>query len=179
MRRLTETTDEHIIKVAARAGALAYRDSQLKIRKSNYEKKCRNIKLILENYHYLEKHVNVDLPVLNAQDQQAAAIIPKWELSVYAMLGFKARSKLMIEYINLVLKAYKEECLTSHDEAKQRRYRVIKALYLNNPTITREKCAELFNVNHRTIDRDVSASLRELSILLWGADAINDISLLS
>lgn len=179
MRELTELTDEHIIKVAARAGALAFRDYQLKIKKSNYEKKCRNIKLILENYHYLEKHVNVDLPELNAKDQETVAVIPKWELSVYAMLGFKARSKLMIEYINLVLKAYKEDCSYSNDEAVKRRYLVIKSLYLNNPTINRERCAELFHVNHRTIDRDVTASLQDLSVLLFGADAINDMSMMS
>ncbi|WP_318766598.1 hypothetical protein [Lactiplantibacillus carotarum] len=175
---MSKLTKEQI-ELAARIGAETFRDTQRKGQKSDYEKKLRNTKLILENYRYLEKHVNVGLPKFNASDQEATALIPKWELSVYALLGFKARSKTMIEYVDLILKAYKEECDDNDNPAVQRRYRVIKSLYLNHPTISREKCAELFFVDHRTIDRDVKAAVHDLSILLWGADAINDISMMS
>ncbi|MFC6180005.1 hypothetical protein [Lactiplantibacillus daowaiensis] len=175
---MTELTDAQI-KVAAQVGIDAYRSKVKKYQKSAYERKLRNTKLILENYRYLEDHVNVGLPKLNTDDQAATAAIPKWELSVYALIGYQSRSKLMIRYIDLVLKQYEEDCINSADELRKRRYREIKALFLNKKTINRDRCAELFGVDHRTINRDIQAVTHDLSILLWGADAINDMSMMS
>lgn len=175
---VTELTEEQI-KIAARIGAETFRDSQLKMKKSDYEKKLRNTKLILENYRYLEDHVNVGLPKLDTEDEATVAMMPKWELSVYALIGYQSRSKLMIKYIDLVLDQYEEECKRSNDEMQKRRYRVVRALFLNRKTINRDRCAELFNIDHRTVNRDVQAAVHDLSILLWGADAINDMSMMS
>jgi len=141
---LAELTDEQV-KLAAQVGIDAYRSRVKKSKKSAYERKLRNTKLILENYRYLEDHVNVGLPKLNTEDQEATASIPRWELSVYALIGYQSRSKVMIKYIDLVLDQYREECNNSNDELRQRRYREIKALFLNKEPINRDRCAELFS----------------------------------
>lgn len=175
---MAELTDAQI-KLAAKVGADAFKESVKQAKKSAYEKKFENTKLILETYHFLEDHVETGLPELNPDDLSKVSALSPSELSVYSIMGFKARSWLMIKYIDDTLDQYKRSCASSVSEKVHRRYPIISCLYLIKKPITREKCAERFNVDHRTIDRDVKAAVEDLSFLLWGADAINALSMMS
>ncbi|WP_338209325.1 hypothetical protein [Lactiplantibacillus paraxiangfangensis] len=172
---MTELTDEQI-KLAAAVGAQAYRESHKRAIKSDYEKKKRNTKLILTNYHYLEDHVEVGLPKLTDEDFEYASVLPADQLSIYSLLGYHARSKAMILFIDAVLGQYKKDCQKSTDERLHRRYPVIECVYLLKPMMTREATAERFNVNRKTIDRDIQQAMHDLSVMMWGADAIDDLS---
>jgi len=174
---LAELTDEQIRLVAsisAEAGAKAYRESHKRAVKSEYQKNLRNTKLVLTNYHYLEDHVNVGLPVLTDDDVEYATALPKDQLSIQSLLGYHARSKLMIKFIDSVLSQYKVECQRSNDARLHRRYPVLACLYLQKPTMTRVDAAARFAVDRKTIDRDVKQAMTDLSIMMWGADAIMD-----
>jgi len=174
---LAELTDEQVklaAQIGAKAGAQAFHDSQQRVIKTAYQKRLRNTKLILQNYRFLENHVNVGLPKLDADDMEAVADIPKRELDVYSLIGYQARSKVMINYIDNVLNEYRIECESSNFSNKKRRYQIIRCLFLQKKPINRETVAGLFNVDHRTIDRSVKAAIKDLSVMLYGTDALND-----
>ncbi|VDG18560.1 hypothetical protein MUDAN_BIHEEGNE_03400 [Lactiplantibacillus mudanjiangensis] len=173
---MAELTDAQI-QLAAKVGVHAYQDKVKRAKQSAYEKKLRNTKLILTKYRFLEDHVKVGLPKLSEDDLDAISGIPSWELSIYSLVGYQARSKAMIAYIDAVLDQYKEDCLQSNDERVSRRFPTIWNLYLRPATINRERVAELLNVERRTVGRDVADAIDDLSVLLWGADAINDLSI--
>lgn len=179
MRGLAEVTDQQLKSLALQAAneaVSAYRNSQKQTTKSDYAKMRRNTKLVLENYHYLEDHINAGLPAITDADFKYSSVIPKDQLSIYSLMGYHARSIRMIKHITNMLKFYKYECQHSNDERLRRRYPVINGLYLQRPTRTRADLAVDLVVDRKTIDRDAHQAVRDLSVMFWGADAIDDLS---
>ncbi|MCY9807471.1 hypothetical protein OXT66_07980 [Lentilactobacillus senioris] len=138
--------------------------------KSESEKELRNTKQLLKNYRLLENHANVEIPTLKDD-----VPLSKYELSLYSLLGYRARSKEMIQFINRILSEYKRVCLSGTYE-QQRRYDVISNLYINDQLLTRTKLAEKFNVDEKTIYRDERRAVEDLSIMIFGIDSFNDLS---
>lgn len=134
------------------------------------EKKLRNTKELLRNYKFLENHMDVDLPKLDESTP-----LSKRELSLFALLGYRARSKEMMLFINRIIERYEVICNAGTPE-DQRRYAVIKRLYLSEPSMTRERLAELYHVDERSIRRDESKAIDELTVMLFGIDGVNDMS---
>jgi len=138
--------------------------------KSESEKQLRNTKLLLQYYRLLENHLDVDLPELDDDTK-----LSKYELSLYSLLGYRARSKEMVIFIKEILSRYKNICMNGSIE-QQRRYEVIVSLYVAEPQITRSVLCERFSVDESTIRRDVRKAIEELTVMIFGIDGINDMS---
>lgn len=138
--------------------------------KTESEKELRNTKHLLKNYRLLENHANVEIPTLKDD-----VPLSKYELSLYSLLGYRARSKEMIQFINKILDEYKKLCINGTPE-QRRRYKVIELLYVTSPSITRVKLCERFNVDESTIRRDEKRAIEELSVMIFGIDALNDVT---
>ncbi|WP_461243737.1 hypothetical protein [Secundilactobacillus muriivasis] len=134
------------------------------------EKIKRNTKALFQNYRLLESHVDIDMPVLEEDTP-----LNKYELTLYSLLGYRARSKEMIIFLNKVLDRYEAICMAGTAE-QQRRYKVIKTLYINTETMTRVKLAEKFGCDEKTIRRDERKAINELGVMIFGIDSLNDVS---
>lgn len=150
------------------ADAIVLRSAKLS--KTESEKELRNTKYLLKNYRLLANHSKIDIPKLEDD-----VPLSKYELSLYSLLGYRARSKEMIEFINQILEEYRHVC-TSGSYEQNRRYEVISNLYINKSAVNRSKLAKRFNVDEQTIYRDERKAIDELSIMLFGIDALNDMS---
>lgn len=138
--------------------------------KTESEKKLRNTKDLLKYYRLLENHLDVELPELDDDTP-----LSKYELTLYSLLGYRARSKEMVLFVNQVLARYKKICDNGTPE-QHRRYQVIKRLYIDTPATTRRNLAKLFSVDEATISRDEKKCVQELSIMIFGVDGLNDVS---
>ncbi|MFC6261969.1 hypothetical protein ACFP1C_13670, partial [Levilactobacillus fujinensis] len=90
-------------------------------------------------------------------------------------LGYRVRSKEMMEFVNNILTRYREICTAGTFE-DQRRYGVIKKLYLIDGKQTRLQLADFYQVDEKTIRRDERKAIDDLSIMIFGIDAFNDMS---
>lgn len=160
-----DLTDETIEKLADRIFTKSNDFS-----KTESEKQLRNTQDLLKNYRLLENHIDVEMPKLDEDTP-----LSKYELSLYSLLGYRARSKEMIIFVKEVLDRYKNICMNGTSE-QQRRYKVIKGLYIDSPALTKDKLSELFNADIKTIRRDELQAINELSIMIFGIDSINDMS---
>ncbi|AYM03585.1 hypothetical protein D8911_11545 [Levilactobacillus brevis] len=138
--------------------------------KSESEKELRNTKELLKNYRFLENHLDVALPKIDDDTP-----LSQYELSLISLLGYRARSKEMLVFVNQILERYKNLCLEGTPE-QRRRYLVIRELYINGPGITRVKLAERFSCDEKTIRRDERRAIDELSVMIFGIDGLNDLS---
>lgn len=140
------------------------------VSKMESEKELRNTKELFKNYRLLENHTDIELPRMEDD-----VPLSKYELSLYSLLGYRARSKEMINFINKVFDRYKDICLHGTYE-QSRRYRVIKSLYIDSNALTIAKLAERFSVDENTIRRDEKKAISELSVMIFGIDGLNDMS---
>lgn len=160
-----DLSDETVNKIVDR---LITRGNQFK--KIESEKELRNTKLLLKNYRLLRNHAEVELPKLEDD-----VPLTNSELSLYSLLGYRARSKEMIEFVNEILRKYKEIC-TNGTYEQRRTYKVIDALYLADERMTVNKLCKIYNVDESTIRRDVKRAVKELSVMIFGIDGLNDLS---
>ena len=138
--------------------------------KTESEKELRNTKELLKNYRFLEKHLDVALPKIDDDTR-----LSQYELSLISLLGYRARSKEMLIFVNQILERYKSLCMEGTPE-QQRRYRIIRALYIDGPAVTRTKLAAHFSCDEKTIRRDERRAIDELSVMIFGIDGLNDMS---
>lgn len=160
-----ELSDETINKLASTL--IKKSDS---FQKLESEKKLRNVKILLVNYKYLENHLNVELPQLEDDVK-----LSRYELSLYSLLGYRARSKELMTFVNTILSKYKSICENSVGEGN-RRYDVIYRLYIAPQQLTYTALSEKYSVDDNTIRRDERKALKQLSVMMFGADSINDMS---
>jgi len=80
-----------------------------------------------------------------------------------------------MKFANDSLSKHKNICEHSNDEG-YRRYDVIYNFYITDYKMTYRALAEKYSVDENTICRDERRAREELSVLMFGADSINDMS---
>lgn len=138
--------------------------------KSESEQQLRNTKSLLRHYRLLENHLNIEVPTVDED-----VPLSKYEISLYSLLGYRVRSKEMMEFVNNILDRYRQLCAAGTFE-DGRRYNVIKKLYLIDDTLTRVQLADYYKVDEKTIRRDERKAIDDLSVMIFGIDALNDMS---
>lgn len=141
-----------------------------KVEKNESEKELRNTEELLKNYRLLKNHANVDIPRLKDD-----VPLSSHQLSLYSLLGYRARSKEMIIFIDKILDEYKTICQAGEIE-KRRRWDVISNLYINPREMSLTQLSEKFHADVKTIKRDKQKAIKELSIMIFGLDSLNDMS---
>ncbi|AVK62449.1 hypothetical protein C5Z25_12075 [Lactobacillus sp. CBA3605] len=132
--------------------------------------RVKNTKLLLKNYDILTEHSKeIDTDI----DRYLNDVFSKDDLKLRSIAGYKARTKKMMEYIDLMLGSYHEYVLKRGSAAK-RRYFVINSLYVNPEKWTYLKIAEYFDVSEKTIKRDAQEAIREFSIFLFGITSLEE-----
>lgn len=155
----------------------------------------QNVKMLLAHYplmkacrdnavYDLVTLTNTDglgLPV-DARERDAAIddlmvrTISKYDAKVSSVEKVAARTHLLIEDLDRALADYKNRCLGSDRESDQRRWRVLEARWLSDtPQSTDAIAADEF-VDPRTVRRDLEHAVSDLTVMLFGSEAIKRIA---
>ncbi|MGM0239881.1 hypothetical protein [Enterococcus sp. AZ103] len=155
--------------------------SKIQERKSNEKKKerrnwkLRNTQLLLKNYQLLKKHCDGIIPTLEVYQD---SIFNQEELDLAMLMKYKARTKEMLDYFDLMFSSYSQYCHNQGPMA-ERRLGVVSKLYtFENKAfhLTKSEVADYYAIDARTVDRDIKKSSEELSIFLFGIDSLDDLS---
>lgn len=145
---------------------------QHRAKKKEGDRRLRNTKMLLQNYRRLGRHIQIepgDEELTLKYEAENGVIIRFDELNKY-----HAKSRALLKYLDSILAAYKDECKQG-DEADWRRYQVIDKLYLSTQRFSLSEIAIFYDKDRSTIDRDKRRGIDELSVMLYGMDALNDI----
>lgn len=133
--------------------------------------RLRNTKLLLKNYRMLEEHCEGVEAELSTYEE---IVYDPEELNLHSLMKYKAKTSKMLIYFNDMVDAYGRYC-EREGEAAKRRHGVINRLYVADKALMPNRVAELYNVNLRTIYKDVDKAIEELSVFLFGIDSIQDL----
>lgn len=160
-----------IVELITKSVIKTIEKQQDKTEKEKKDWRLRNTRLLLKNYRMLEEHCkSVEDELTNYED----IVYDPEELQLHSLMKYKAKTTKMLMYFNEMFKAYKNYCNRA-GEATQRRFQVIDKLYISNNEMSTEDIAEYFNINSRTVYKDVDKAIEELSVFLFGIDSINDL----
>lgn len=177
---------EDIVKLAGEIGAkVALEMLEKEKKKASRERRnrrLRNTKLLMRNYRMLVAHM--ESAIYNAQqieeNESAIDILDLMESTLYdedlyveSIKRSAERTYIIMSHVNEMLRLYEIYCARSMRQEDQRRYSVLYALYIADPTTTAKEIADKENIDLRTVYKDIDAAVEKLSALIFGIDGLN------
>lgn len=159
---------------------------ELKLKnKKIYDNRLNNTKLLLVNYNNFLDHCQnaiyeIENNIKEAIEQEENTVELFDELYnmqndtfvINSILKSKQKTKVILKHINCCLSFYEYRAKKINDLEMQRRFEVIKRLYINEKKQRYEEIAEDLNISTQTVNRDRKKAIQELSILIFGIDGV-------
>lgn len=149
--------------------------SQKKINKEEQQEKknwkLRNTKLLLKNYRMLNKHCEEIVEQLEGYE---GILFSSNELNLQTLMKYKAKTKKLMNYFDSTFSHYKEFCIAQGINGS-RKIGSLEKMYIANCKMSAGQIAEYYNVDKRTVHRDLKKGTDELTIFLFGVDSLEDL----
>lgn len=150
-----------------------------KARKGRQDRRLRNTRLLLKNYRLLKQHTKE--AVFNASQAKERAIdildgLDDYDMSdglyIESIKQSQQRTLIILAHIDQMLEIYKAYCYNGGNGEDVRRYEVIMATYINEPKKSAQEIAGTFDIERRTVYKDITAAINPLTALLFGIDSM-------
>lgn len=173
--------DKETIRIAAEAGAKAaitqWEKERAKEQESRVDRRLHNTKLLLRNYRLFKKHAENAVFQAERSEGSVFDILDMMEqkssnLFVDSIKNSAERTSLLVEHIDVMLGLYRTYCESSCKPEDARRWRVIKARYVDEKERSVLDIADQEGVADRTIRRDVEDACEHLAALFFGIDGV-------
>ncbi|PIO83558.1 hypothetical protein BSQ39_08270 [Loigolactobacillus backii] len=167
---MKELSDEQLMVITKQVISSVNKKNKQKQR-DDLDFRLRNTKFLLHNYRYLKANINTDVPevTIEADDLEDAQ---ERDLKLYSLLKYKAKTKRILMFVDAIIVGYENLCANA-TETEWRRYMVIKYLYTGQQHLSATKIASRYNVDKRTVYKDCNKAIDELSVMLFGIQAID------
>ena len=83
-----------------------------------------------------------------------------------------ARTAIIVDHIETMIRIYQAYCLTSNGADDLRRWRVVEGLYISDEKKTVPELARAEGVVERTIYKDIDAACDTIAPLMFGVDGL-------
>lgn len=146
--------------------------------KELFDSRLRNIKLLLRNYRLFKAHVEnaVYDPETDLNPLEIIRDLMKpgrnSNLVVESIKKSAARTAIIVDHIEKMIRIYQAYCLASNGVDDLRRWRVIEGLYISDDKKTVAEIARAEGVVERTIYKDVDAACDIIAPLVFGIDGL-------
>lgn len=140
--------------------------------KARYDRRLRNIKLLLRNYRSFVRHVkDIKLEIKDLEEEIELSFLESEEFAIEAIKRSKERTLTMVRYIQKMINVYGKMSEEEGEEGK-RQFRVVYDFYIGDKKKTIKEIAKCQKVDPRTVYRDIDKAAETLSVLMFGVDAI-------
>lgn len=177
--RVLEVATARGIEIGIRAAMDYLAEEKEKARKSRYDRRLRNTRLLLKNYRSFKKHIQGAIYNTKQAKESAIDILDGLDermlsdnLYVEGIKESQQRTIIILNHVEEMLRYYRIACKQSNKDEELRRYRVIMAMYIDDKKKTANEIAEKENIEVRTVYKDISNAIKTLSALIFGIDSI-------
>lgn len=134
--------------------------------------RLRNTGLLLKNYRKLKIHCD---GVVEDLVEYHEMVFDPAGLQLSTLMQYKSKTAKMLKYFDVIFKSYGELSIAG-GESFERRYKIIKKLYIDEWGMSGNEVSNYYNVDRSIVTRDTNKAIEELSILLFGIDSFDDLS---
>lgn len=143
-------------------------------KKYRVDMRFRNTELLLHNYKNFVQHT--ENSIYTEKQLTKEELFEELDLDmdeeftktqINSIIKSKKKTSIILKHINNFLQYYEYKCNLSQREDIQRRFKVIKYLYLDEEKMTQEKLADFLHCNTKTIRNTKNIAIKELSVLFF------------
>lgn len=132
----------------------------------------RNTKLLVENYRKLSAHCENLPDQIRQLHQEFDMGMFDGKIDLKETMKSKQKTKMMMDYVDVMLEAYKRLSLQG-GEVAARRYKILFDMYICHQVLSPGDLYDKYGVERSTFYRDLKKSIEEFSIVLFGIDAFD------
>lgn len=183
---------EDVARIAAeegaRAGIEAFKRAEQQYKKETNDRRLHNTKMLLRSYRKLKMHsvkavYDCDTALQQSgseYDDSREVLQGLWDcidagyddLYIESILRSKTRTATMVTHIDSMLDLYADHCVRAGKTEDLRRYRVVRALYIDAKPVSAADIATENYIDARTVYKWVDYICGDLSPLIFGLGGI-------
>lgn len=179
-------THEQLQKIYEQAAAIGAKEA-LKVfeqeRKREYskraDKRLRNTKLLLRNYHMLKQHAENSVFGRTQMEESALDVLESMmsmyndEVIIQSIKNSATRTAIIVSHIETMFGLYRSYCENSTSrEIDMRRYEVVWDMYMADKTMSVKEVASKQNMSKENVYADVKVATERLTALIFGVDGL-------
>ena len=184
---LITLTPEQLKSIYERAAAIGAKEALKNIeqeRKKEYagraDRRLRNTKLLLRNYHMLKEHAEKSVFGRTQMKESALDILESMmsmhdnEVIIESIKRSAARTAIIISHIDTMIGLYAAYCNSATNrEVEMRRYEVIRDMYIADTTLSVKEIADKQHMSKDNVYTDLRIATERLTALIFGVDGLN------
>lgn len=174
---------QKIYEKAAEIGAREAIKTFEKERKKEYnqhgDRRLRNTKLLLRNYHMLKEHAENSVFGRTQMEESAMDILESMmsmydnEVIIDSIRRSASRTAIIVSHIEVMLGLYESYCEKStSSEVDKRRYNVLWDRYMAEHPLNAKEIATKYNMSKENVYSDLNIATERLSALIFGVDGL-------
>ncbi len=179
-------TQEQLKEIYEKAAAVGAKEALKRFeeeRKKEFEKRAdrrlRNTKLLLRNYHMLKEHAESSV-FGRTQMKESALDILESMMSIYdneviieSIKRSASRTAIIVSHIETMFDLYAAYCeKSSNREIDVRRYEVVWNMYMADHVLSAKEVAEKMHMSKDNVYADLRVAIERLTALLFGVDGL-------
>ena len=180
---LTNEQLRDIYQDAAAIGAAeaikAYEKERKKENAYRADRRLRNTKLLLRNYHMLKEHAEESVFGRTQMEESATEILESMmgmydsEVVIDSIKRSATRTAVIVSHIETMFGLYRVYCEKSaNPEVDKRRYEVLWDMYMADRPLTVKEIAEKQNISKESVYSDCRVAVERLTALIFGVDGL-------
>lgn len=171
---------EKAAAIGAKEAMKAFEQERKKEYSSRSDRRLRNTKLLLRNYHMLKEHAQNSVFGRTQMEESALDILESMmtmydnEIIIESIKRSATRTAVIVSHIETMFGLYEAYCDRSQNrEIDMRRYEVIWDMYMAADTLSVKEIAEKQHISKDTVYSDLRVAIERLTALIFGVDGLN------
>ena len=171
---------ERAAAIGANEALKTFRQEQKKEYSRRADRRLRNTKLLLRNYHMLKEHAENSVFGRTQMEESALDILESMmsmydnEVIIESIKRSATRTAVIVSHIETMFGLYAAYCDKSPNrDIEMRRYEVLWDMYMAEDTLSAKEVAEKQHVSKDTVYTDIRMATEKLTALIFGVDGLN------
>ncbi len=170
---------EKSASIGAREGIKAFRRKQEEEHAGRADRRLRNTKLLLRNYHMLKDHAGQSVFGRTQMEESALDILESMmsmydnEVIIESIKRSATRTAVIVSHIETMFRLYYAYCDNSATrELDVRRYNTIWDAYMADTPLSVSEIAKKQHISKDSVYMDIRVSIEKLTSLIFGVDGL-------
>lgn len=170
---------EKSAEIGAKEALKVFRQEQKKEYYGRADRRLRNTKLLLRNYHMLKEHAERSVFGRTQMEESALDILESM-MSIYddgviieSIKRSATRTAVIVSHIETMFELYAVYCEKSvNRDIDMRRYEVVWDMYMADVPLDAKEIAQKNHMSKDTVYKDLKTALERLTALIFGVDGL-------
>lgn len=171
---------EKAATIGAKEAIKTYENEKEKEYSKRADRRLRNTKLLLKNYHMLKEHAENSVFGRTQMEESALDILESMmsmydnEVIIESIKRSATRTAVIVSHIETMFGLYREYCKSAPNrDIETRRYDVIWDMYMADHTLSAKEVAKKQHISRDSVYADLRMATERLTALIFGVDGLN------